>query len=101
MKFERSLTAEGQKEIGHIFPNCVPLTQWTPCHANLQGQIKRVFLVKWDSLRKPQQELVLDYISKKNNNADKEEIRRDIEKAGSFPIRAEFILEVYSMRSFM
>ena len=95
----RTLTAEGQKELGHIFKDGnIPLTEFTPFLANLRGEKNLVFLVDWGRLTDVQQSLVLDYMSNKFEEPNQERIRLDIEKDGYFPILKKWVIEAYDLR---
>ena len=50
MPVYRSLSPEGEKEIGHIFKEGVPVQTYTPIWAKLRGQLELVFYVDWNSL---------------------------------------------------
>lgn len=101
----RSLSPEGQKEMGHIFKDGqVPVKQITPIFAELEGHPEKnvlVFLVEWTRLSADQQKLVLTYLSKKFPDADSTEIRNRIETDGYLPIQQKWVIESYDMRMFM
>ena len=98
--FTRILSSDGEKEVGHIFKEGVPVQSWTPFWANLRGERGLVFLVDWQSLSDNQQSLALQYMSEKFG-APQEVIRKDIEADGYFPIRQKWVIESYELRSFM
>lgn len=98
--FTRILSADGEKEVGHIFKEGVPVQSWTPLWANLRGQEDLVFLVDWNALSEKQQSLVLAYMHRKFG-VDPRYIRKDIEADGYFPIRQKWVIESYDLRSFM
>lgn len=101
----RSLSPEGQKEMGHIFKNgYVPVKQITPIFAELEGHPEKsvlVFLVDWAQLSVEQQNLVITYLSKKFPDADSTEIRNRIETDGDLPIQQKWVIESYDMRMFV
>ena len=102
----RSLSPEGQVELGHIFKDgYVPVKQWTPIYANLQGhpdgEEQLVFLVEWTRLSEEQQSLVLDYLSEKFPSARPSEIHRQFEADGYLPIQHKWVIESYDLRHFI
>lgn len=101
----RTLSAEGEKEIGHIFKDgYVPVKQITPIFAELAGDPEKsvlVFLVDWTRLSAEQQNLVLTYLSKKFPDAQESEIRDRLETDGYLPIQQKWVIESYDMRMFV
>ena len=84
----RILSAEGVKEIGHIFKAGVPVMQMIPVLAQLEGRdgSEFVFLVDWERLSENEKARVLEYMTAKFE-AESSEIREFIASAGYFPIR--------------
>lgn len=101
----RSLSPEGQKEMGHIFKNgYVPVKEITPIFAKLEGHPKKnvlVFLIDWTRLSAEQQNLVITYLSKKFPDADSTEIHNRIASDGYLPIQQKWVIESYDMRMFV
>lgn len=96
----RLLSPKGEKELGHIFKEGVPVQTYIPVWAKLRGEPNLVFYVDWESLSEEQQRLCLEYISQKFG-APQEIIRKDIEAHGHFPIRHQWVIESYDLRMFV
>ena len=98
------LSAEGEKEFGHIFGEGVPLHRNTfITEARLEGSPNDtdfVVLVDWLKLTGDQQTKCLAYMSDKFSESV-ETIRADIEARGYFPLRKQFIIEAYDLRFFI
>jgi len=105
-KLVRSLSQEGQTEVGHIFKDgYIPVKKFTPFYATLEGhpdgEEQLVFLVDWKRLSAEQQTLLLDYLSKKFPTAQPSEIRDRFETDGYVPIQHKYVIESYDMRHFI
>ena len=105
-KLVRSLSPEGKVRFGHIFKDAyVPVKQWTPIYANLQGhpdgEEQLVFLVDWTRLSEEQQSLILDYLSEKFPSDRPSEIHRQFEADGYLPIQHKWVIESYDLRHFI
>lgn len=97
---QRQLTKIGLAEIGHIFTDgYVPLVNDVPITTTLGliGQ-QRVFLVDWKSLTPEQQAQVIEKMASRFGEAERENIRAEIEANGHYPITADHIIEAYDMR---
>lgn len=98
-KYQRTLSVEGEQELGHIFTGgYLPLIQWTPIYANLRGEPSRVFLVDWNALSEQQQDLVIEFMTSAFADGVPDIIRSDISKNGHFPIRCKYVIESYDLR---
>ena len=95
----RTLSAAGEKEVGHIFKGGVPVKQITPVKVELADQdgSELVFLIDWDRLTDAQQEQCIEYLTEKFD-ASPAEIKAYIAAMGYFPIRHKFVIESYDMR---
>ena len=94
-----NLSAEGEKELGHIFGEGVPVKSLI-IEAELEGSENTtdfVVLVDWAKLSKEQQTACLAMMSGKFG-VDEETIRLRIESDGYFPLRSQFIIEAYDLR---
>ena len=104
-KLVRSLSQEGQAELGHIFKDgYIPVKEFTPTCAELQGHPEKstlVFLVDWTRLSAEQQTLALDYLSEKFPKAQPSEIRDQLVSDGYLPIQHKYVIESYDMRHFI
>ena len=105
-KLVRSLSQEGQAELGHIFKDgYIPVKQITPIRAELEGHPEKsalVFLVDWAQLSAEQQTLALDYLSEKFPKAHPSEIRNQLEVSdGYLPIQHKYVIESYDLRHFI
>lgn len=100
--YTKTLSAEGEKELGYIFTaGSVPLTQNTPIYASLRGEINRVFLVDWTKLTEEQQDKVIEYMMDKFGEGIPDQIRKAIAANGHFPLRDKYVIEAYSIRNFV
>ena len=87
------LSEQGQKALGHIFKDYVPLQDngiFSVARIDGVGTIE-VFRVDWASLSQVEREGVLAYMEDKFN-APRETIEDEIERNGCFPIRSEYIV---------
>jgi hypothetical protein len=99
-----TLSEEGEKEFGHIFPEGVPLKQGTLIREarleNSANETDFVVYVDWAKLDESQQIKCLSYMSEKFN-VDMDTIRARVESDGYFPLRKQFIIEAYDLRFFI
>ena len=97
----RSLTEEGEKELGNIFPAGVPCKSQTPIKADLgdEGETE-VYLVDWEKLDHLQKDMIVMYVAQKSG-AREGVVRQEFEDDGCFPIRAKYLIECYDMRFFL
>lgn len=88
-----SLSEQGQKVLGHIFKDQVPLQDnGIFSVTRIDGLDKiEVFRVDWASLNEGEQEGVLAYMEGKFG-APRETIEDEIERNGCFPIRSEYVV---------
>ena len=98
----RALTEEGKDELGGIFPEGVPCTQFTPVLVTLEGVDfpQEVFLVDWRELSHLQKDMVVEYMAQKFD-PPRRIIREQLDADGHFPISADFVIEAYNARFFV
>lgn len=95
----RTLSEEGQKELGHIFDGGVPTRQGgVPIEVEIEGNLKRFFLVDWESLEAYQKDLCVHYIMNKFDESDVSQVWREIESNGYFPLQSKYLIESYDLR---
>lgn len=100
-----SLSEEGQRELGHIFTEGVPIYPGTfimevKLEGNPENDRDLVVLVDWAKLSYVQQEQCLYYMSDKRG-VGVEVIHADIKSLGYFALRSQFIIEAYDLRFFL
>jgi len=85
------LNEKGMKLYGTIFPDgIVPVKVMVPTVVKLRGQPHRIYKVDLKQLSKEQFNQLLELMSRKFG-ASKETIRKDLEKDGWIPLRADLV----------
>ena len=99
-----SLSKEGEKEFGHIFPGGVPIKRGhliKTVKLERSGKaIDRICCVDWDALDEDQRSKCLVYMSERFG-VDPKTIRADIESRGWLPLQTRYIIEAYDLRFFV
>lgn len=93
MKKIKALSDYGKANIGHIFPDGVPVLSHAPVWVVLGKTVSsQVYLADWKAFSNEQKELVLVHITEKHPDI-KEEVVAEIDEKGWFPISRNAILE--------
>jgi len=99
----QTLTEEGKREFGYIFPSgTVPCRDnGVPSGAQLAGldETQEIFYVDWRSLDADQQSQILDCMQAKFD-APRSVIEEQLVADGHFPIRSQFVVFAMDMRFF-
>ncbi len=87
-----TLSEEGKKELGHIFPNSIPIFCMLGENATLEGsqQIVQVYRVDLVRLTEEQKKMCFDYVAQKRNG-DRLQVEAELTKMGFIPLQSKWV----------
>ena len=86
------LNDEGKKELGHIFPNSIPVICMLPERATLEGlnQILEVRRIDLSRLTEEQRKMCFDYVAQKRQS-NRIEVEAELTKMGFIPLQNKWV----------
>src|SRR3990167_7586255 len=86
------LNEEGKKELGHIFPDSIPIFCMLSENAALEGkeQIVDIYRIDFARLTEEQIKMCFDYVAQKRQG-DRIQVEDELTKMGFIPLQAKWV----------